>query len=244
MGPQESLELSNVTSLEESYKTMPTKESKQQLQNRTKKMVGILHKAYPDPKIALNFSNPLQLLIATILSAQCTDVRVNMVTPALFKKYRTTRDFAEAKQEELEQDIRSTGFYRNKAKSIITCCKMLVEKHKGAVPKSMEELVELGGVGRKTANCVLGGAYGINSGVVVDTHVRRVSQRLGLSLNDDPEKIEADLMKFVPQDEWFVFGNMLVWHGRKICDARKPDCLNCPLQKLCPSAEEFLKSKR
>lgn len=223
---------------------MSAKESKQQLQNRSKKIVAILHKSYPDPKIALNFSSALQLLIATILSAQCTDARVNMVTPALFKKYRTAGDFAEAKAEELEQDIRSTGFYRNKAKSIITCCKALVEKHSGNVPKTMEELVELGGVGRKTANCVLGGAYGINSGVVVDTHVRRVSQRLRLSLNDDPEKIEEDLMQLVPQNVWFAFGNMLVWHGRKVCDARKPDCLNCPLRKLCPSAEEFLKSKR
>ncbi len=223
---------------------MLTKESKQQLQSRCKKIVTILHKSYPDPKVALDFSSPLQLLIATILSAQCTDVRVNKVTPALFKNYRTARDFADAKQEELEQDIRSTGFYHNKAKSIITCCKALVEQHKGMVPKTMEELVQLGGVGRKTANCVLGGAYGINSGVVVDTHVRRVSQRLRLSLNDNPEKIEADLMMLVPQDDWYAFGNMLVWHGRKICDARKPDCLNCPLRKLCPSAEEFLKSKR
>ena len=223
---------------------MPIKETKKQLESRAKKIAAILHKSYPDPKIALNFSNPLQLLVATILSAQCTDARVNMVTPALFKKYPTARDFAEATQEELEQDIRSTGFYRNKTKSIITCCKALVEKHNGKVPKSMEELVELGGVGRKTANCVLGGAFGINSGVVVDTHVRRVSQRLRLSLNDDPEKIEADLMKLVPQDDWFAFGNTLVWHGRKVCDARKPDCSNCPVQKLCPSAEVFLKSKR
>jgi len=223
---------------------MPAKESKQQLQNRSKKIAAILQKSYPDPKIALVFSNPLHLLIATILSAQCTDARVNMVTPGLFKKYRTARDFAEAKPEELEQDIRSTGFYRNKTKSIMTCCRTLIEKHNGKVPKTMEELVELGGVGRKTANCVLGGAYGINSGIVVDTHVRRVSQRLHLSLNDDPEKIEADLMLLVPQDDWFAFGNMLVWHGRKTCDARKPDCLNCPLRKLCPSAEEFLKPKR
>jgi len=223
---------------------MSAKETKQRLQSRSKKIAVIRQKSYPDPKIALNFSNPLQLLVATILSAQCTDARVNLVTPALFKKYPAARNFAEAKAEELEQDIRSTGFYRNKTKSIITCCKALVEKHNSKVPKTMEELVELGGVGRKTANCVLGGAYGINSGVVVDTHVRRVSQRLQLSLNDDPEKIEADLMQLVPQNDWFAFGNRLVWHGRKICDARKPDCLNCPLQKLCPSAEEFLKSKR
>lgn len=223
---------------------MTKKEPAQQLLSRSKKIVAILHKTYPKPKTALGFSNPLQLLIATILSAQCTDVRVNLVTPALFKKYRTAEDFANAKQEELEQDIRSTGFFRNKAKSIITCCKTIMAKHGGKVPKTMEELVELGGVGRKTANCVLGGAYGISSGVVVDTHVRRVSQRLGLTPNDDPEKIEIDLMQLVPQVDWYAFGNMLIWHGRKICDARKPDCLNCPLQKLCPSAENFLKSKR
>ncbi len=223
---------------------MTPKETKQGLVNRSKKIAAILHKTYPDPKVALDFSNPLQLLIATILSAQCTDVRVNKVTPDLFRKYKSAKDFAGAKQEELEQDIRSTGFYRNKAKSIIACCRAIVERHGGKVPKTMDELVELGGVGRKTANCVLGGAYGINSGVVVDTHVRRVSQRLGLTGNDDPEKIEIDLMQLYPQSEWYALGNMLIWHGRKICDARKPNCLECPLQKLCPSAEEFLKSKR
>ncbi|MCX6135750.1 MAG: endonuclease III [Ignavibacteriales bacterium] len=222
---------------------MDAKESNQKLKSRAQKLAVILHKTYPDPKIALDFSTPLQLIVATILSAQCTDVRVNMVTPSLFKKYRAAKDFANAKQEELEQEIRSTGFFRNKAKSIIACCRTLVEKHDGKVPKTMEELVELGGVGRKTANCVLGGAFGINAGVVVDTHVRRVSQRLGLSSFDDPERIETDLMQLIPQDEWFVFGNMLVWHGRKICDARKPDCLNCPLRKLCPSADEFLNSR-
>jgi endonuclease-3 len=223
---------------------MAKKESAPQLLSRSKKIVAILRKTYPDPKTALSFSNPLQLLIATILSAQCTDVRVNVVTAVLFKKYRTVEDFADAKQEELEQDVRSTGFFRNKAKSIIACCKTITTKHGGKVPKTMEELVELGGVGRKTANCVLGGAYGISSGVVVDTHVRRVSQRLGLTANDDPEKIEIDLMRLLPQDDWYAFGNMLIWHGRKICDARKPDCLNCPLRKDCPSAEDILKSKK
>ena len=219
---------------------MPRKETREALQARTRKISVALHKQHPDPKVALEFSNPLQLLIATILSAQCTDVRVNMVTPALFKKYRTAEDFAKANQAELEQDIRSTGFYRNKAKSIMSCCKSLVERHGGKVPKSMEELVELGGVGRKTANCVLGGAYGINSGVVVDTHVRRVSQRLGLASTDDPEKIELELMELVPEKEWYLFGNMLVSHGRKVCNARKPDCLNCTLQKLCPSSEQLM----
>ena len=223
---------------------MAKKETGEQLKARAKKVIAILRKEYPHPKIALEFSDPLQLLIATILSAQCTDDRVNKVTPALFKKYRTARDFANANQEELEQDIRSTGFFRNKAKSIIACCKAIAEKHDGKVPKTMEELIQLGGVGRKTANCVLGGANGINSGVVVDTHVRRVSQRLALTLNDDPEKIEVDLMKLVPQPEWFALGNVLIWHGRKVCDARKPDCLNCALHKLCPSAEGFMKSQR
>lgn len=223
---------------------MQGKEAKPRLSSRAKKILSLLHKKYPDSKVALDFSNPLQLLIATILSAQCTDVRVNMVTAGLFKKYRSASDFANANQAELEQDIRSTGFYRNKAKSIISCCKSLVERHGGKVPKTMEELVQLGGVGRKTANCVLGGAYGINAGVVVDTHVRRVSQRLGLATTDDPEKIELELMGLLPQDDWYLFGNLLVWHGRKTCDARKPDCLNCPIQEQCPSAEEFMKLKK
>jgi endonuclease III len=215
---------------------MPSKESRQQLLNRAKKVLAILKKTHPDSKTALDFSTPLQLLVATILSAQCTDVRVNKVTPGLFKKYRSAKDFAGANQEELEQDIRSTGFYRNKARSIISCCTSIVEKHGGKVPKTMEELVELGGVGRKTANCVLGGAYGINSGVVVDTHVRRVSQRLGLTTFDDPEKIEEDLMQLLPQRDWYDFSNMIIWHGREMCDARKPDCPQCPLLKLCPAA--------
>jgi endonuclease-3 len=223
---------------------MALKETKVQQSSRAKKIFTLLHKTYPDPKVALDFANPLQLLIATILSAQCTDIRVNMVTPDLFKKYRSAQDFANANQAELEQEIRSTGFYRNKAKSIISCSKSLMEKHSGKVPKTMDELVQLGGVGRKTANCVLGGAYGINSGVVVDTHVRRVSQRLGFATTDDPEKIELELMTLLPKKDWFLIGNLLIWHGRKICDARKPDCLNCPIQRLCPSAEEFLKLKK
>ena len=223
---------------------MAKKESPQQLRSRAKKIIALLHKEYPNPKIALDFSTPLQLLIATILSAQCTDARVNKVTPGLFRKYPTAGDFANANQAELEQDIRSTGFYRNKAKSIIACCKALVEKHDGTVPRTMEELVQLGGVGRKTANCVLGAAYGINSGVVVDTHVRRVAFRLGLTRSDDPEKIEVDLMGLAPQTEWHDLGNMLIWHGRKVCDARKPNCPECTLMKLCPLAEQFLKMRR
>lgn len=214
------------------------------MRSRAKNILGLLNKKYPDPKVALEFSSPLQLLVATILSAQCTDVRVNMVTPALFLKYRSATDFANANQAELEQDIRSTGFYRNKAKSIISCCKSLVERHGGKVPETMDELVELGGVGRKTANCVLGGAYGINSGVVVDTHVSRVSQRLGLASTDNPEKIELELMDLVAQDDWFLLSNLLIWHGRRTCDARKPDCLNCPIRKFCPSAHEYVKGKK
>jgi endonuclease III len=207
---------------------------------RAKKILALLHKRYPDPKVALIFRTPLELLVATILSAQCTDVRVNKVTPGLFKKYRNASDFANAKQEELEQDIRSTGFYHNKAKSVIACCKSLVEKHGGKVPRSMEELVQLGGVGRKTANCVLGGAFGISAGVVVDTHVRRVAQRLALATTDNPEKIELELMDLIPQPDWYLFANLLVWHGRQTCDARKPDCSHCTIRKLCPSAQSFL----
>ncbi len=210
---------------------------------RIGKILAQLKKDYPDSSIALDYSNPLQLLVATILSAQCTDVRVNKVTPALFKKYKSAHDFAKASQTELEQDIRSTGFFRNKAKSIITSCQALVEKHNGQVPRSMEELLELGGVGRKTANCVLGGAYSINSGVVVDTHVRRVSQRLGLTKEEDPEKIEEDLMKLVPQDEWYRFSTTIILFGRNVCDARKPDCANCSLFELCPSGEELLRTR-
>ena len=223
---------------------MPGEQTKAQLRSRAKRIMTLLHKNYPDPKVALDFSTPLQLLVATILSAQCTDVRVNMVTPGLFKKFRNASDFANASRSELEQEIRSTGFYRNKAMNIISCCKSLVEKQGGKVPKTMDELVQLSGVGRKTANCLLGGAYGINSGVVVDTHVRRVSQRLGLAKAENPEKIELELMELLPQKDWFLFGNLLIWHGRKTCDARKPDCLNCPIQKLCPSAEEYMKLKK
>lgn len=218
------------------------KEKNSDAPRRIGKILAQLKKDYPDSSIALEYTNPLQLLVATILSAQCTDARVNMVTPALFKKYKSARDFAAANQSELEQEIRSTGFFRNKAKSIITCCQALVEKHNGQVPKTMEELTELGGVGRKTANCVLGEAYGINSGVIVDTHVRRVSQRLGLTKEDDPEKIERDLMKLLPQDEWYRFSSTIILLGRNTCDARKPDCAGCSLFALCPSGEELMKA--
>lgn len=216
------------------------KETTELLLSRTKKIVTLLHKEYSNPKIALNFSNPLELLIAVILSAQCTDVRVNIVTRDLFRKYKTANNYATANLKELEQDIRSTGFYKNKAKNIIACCRTLIEKYAGKVPSTMEELVELAGVGRKTANCVLGGAFSINSGVVVDTHVKRLSNRLGLTKEQDPVKIEADLIKLLPQKEWFNFGNLLIWHGRNVCDARKPKCSECVLNEHCPSAGEFI----
>ncbi|MFH0989770.1 MAG: endonuclease III [bacterium] len=207
---------------------------------RVKKMITALRKEYPDCRVELNFSNPLELLVAVMLSAQCTDVRVNIVTAELFKKYKTAKDYAAANPAILEQDIRSTGFYKNKAKNIIACCKALVDHHNSRVPNSMEQLIELAGVGRKTANCVLGGAFGINSGVVVDTHVNRLSQRIGLSQHDDPEKIEQDLMALIPEKEWYDFGNLLIWHGRRVCGARKPLCSQCAVIKLCPSAKVFL----
>lgn len=220
------------------------KETPEGRRKRVRKVIRRLRKVLPSPKIALEYVDPLQLLVATILSAQCTDERVNQVTPTLFKKYRTAKDYAEANMAEFEQEIRSTGFFRAKAKSIINCCKQLLEKHGGEVPQSMEELVQLPGVGRKTANCVLGGAFGIPSGVVVDTHVRRLAQRIGLSKEDDPEKIELDLMQVVPKKDWIEFGNMLIWHGRRTCQARKPNCPECVINDLCPSAEMFMKAMR
>ena len=201
---------------------------------RTKKIIAGLQKAYPDAHCELNFSNPLELLIATILSAQCTDKRVNLVTAELFKKYRSAADFANAELAELEQAIRTTGFFRNKAKNIKACCAAIVEKHGGAVPRTMEELTRLGGVGRKTANVVLGNAFGINVGVVVDTHIARLSQRLGLTKHSDPEKIEQDLIPLVPREQWTLFSHWLIWHGRRRCSARKPDCAACEIAGLCP----------
>jgi endonuclease III len=201
---------------------------------RTKKILSRLAATYPDAHCELNFSSPLQLLIATILSAQCTDKRVNLVTAELFQKYRSAADFANADLAALEQDIKSTGFYRNKAKNIKACCTALVEKHGGEVPPTMEELFQLGGVGRKTANVVLGNAFNINVGVVVDTHVTRLSNRLGLTSQTDPVKIEQELIRLVPQPQWTQFSHWLIWHGRRRCDARKPDCANCEILKLCP----------
>ena len=201
---------------------------------RVKKIIAGLRKAYPDAHCELNYSNPLELLIATILSAQCTDKRVNLVTAELFGKYRSANDYATADLSELEQEIRSTGFYRNKARSIKSCCQALVEKHGGKVPKTMEQLIELGGVGRKTANVVLGNAFGVSAGIVVDTHVARLSQRLGLTSETDPARIEQVLMKLVPQEQWTLFSHWLIWHGRRRCAARRPDCDNCEIKKLCP----------
>jgi endonuclease-3 len=201
---------------------------------RASAILAALPKIYPDAHCELNHRNPLELLIATILSAQCTDKRVNLVTAELFKKYRSAADFAVAPLADLEEAVKTTGFFRNKAKNIQACCRQLVEQHGGEVPRSMDELTALAGAGRKTANVVLGNAFGINVGVVVDTHVARLSQRLGLTRETTPEKIEADLMKLVPQAQWTLFSHWLIWHGRRRCDARKPDCTACELQTLCP----------
>jgi endonuclease-3 len=201
-------------------------------QKRVKEIIRILSKEIPDSTIALKFSNPLELLIATILSAQCTDVKVNQVTVDLFKKHRSARDYAESSLAKLEEEIRPTGFYRNKAKSIQKCCQELGKRFGGEVPKTLEDLVTLPGVGRKTANVILGNAFGI-PGIAVDTHVHRVSQRIGLTKNDDPVKIEFDLMEIVPKEEWTHFSSLLIWHGRKTCVARKPLCGICPIRKWC-----------
>jgi endonuclease-3 len=206
---------------------------------RTLKVIELLEKDHPDAKIALHYTNPLELLVATILSAQCTDERVNMVTKTLFKKYPKARDYATADLKELEQDIRSTGFYRNKAKNTKKCCQMLVEKHSSQVPKTMEELLELPGVARKTANIVLSNAYGVVEGVAVDTHVRRLAQRLGLTESEDPAKIETDLMDVVPRDKWMRITDLLIFHGRRVCVAKKPKCEVCVLNRICPSAFTF-----
>jgi endonuclease-3 len=191
---------------------------------------------YPDARTELDWSNPLELLVATILSAQTTDVQVNRVTESLFAKYRTAEDYADSNPEELEEDIRPTGFYRNKARSLRGMANALVEKHAGEVPRTMSELVALPGVGRKTANVVLGNAFGTNEGIVVDTHVRRVSGRLGLTESSDPVNIEQELMEVVPEQDRTIFSHLLILHGRRTCKARKPDCPNCILNDICPSA--------
>jgi len=201
---------------------------------RLKKVIVALDRAYPEAHCELDHQSPLELLIATILSAQCTDKRVNIVTAELFRKYRSAADYANAPLAELEQAIKTTGFFRNKAKNIKAACQTIVEKHGGQVPRTMEELLQLGGVGRKTANVVLGNAFGINVGVVVDTHVARLSYRLGLTKQRTPEKIEKDLMALVPQPQWTLFSHWLIWHGRRRCFARRPDCDHCEVLKWCP----------
>jgi endonuclease III len=202
-----------------------------QEKQRTKKIIARLRKTYPEAHCSLNYSSPLELLVATILSAQCTDERVNIVTADLFRKYRRAEDFINVEQTEMEQDIRSTGFYRNKAKAIQGACRLIVERHGGGVPASLDELLELPGVARKTANVVLGNAFGLSSGVVVDTHVGRLSQRLGLTMYEQPEKIEL-----VPRKDWIDFSHLLIYHGRAVCKARKPECASCVLEDLCPSS--------
>ena len=212
------------------------KVDKEQARQRIKKIWPLLKKAYPDAKIALKFVNPLELLISTILSAQCTDVRVNMVTKDLFKKYRKATDWADADLREIEEGIRSTGFFRNKARSIQGACRILARQHGGEVPSSMEALLELPGVARKTANVVLGTAFGLASGVVVDTHVKRLAGRLGWSGQSDPNKIEKELMARIPKDRWILISHQLILHGRAICKSRRPRCAACVLVDLCPSA--------
>ncbi len=208
-------------------------------QQRAKKVIDILEQQYPNAKTALNYSNPLEMLVATILSAQTTDQRVNIVTQTLFKKYRTAEDYANADIKELEQDIHSTGFYHNKARNLKKCCQLLVEKFNSKVPSTMEELLELPGVARKTANIVLYNAYGKIAGIAVDTHVRRLSQRLGLTQQKDPEKIEQDLMQITPKEKWMELTDLLIFHGRQVCIAKKPKCESCVLNKICPSAFTF-----
>ncbi|HEX4668218.1 MAG TPA: endonuclease III [Chthoniobacterales bacterium] len=209
---------------------------------RARALVNALPRVYPDAHCELDFKTPLQLLIATILSAQCTDKRVNMVTPALFKKYRSAADYAAAPAAELEKAIQSTGFFRNKTKSIRAATAAIVQEHGGKVPETMAELHALPGIGRKTANVVLGNAFQKDEGIVVDTHVVRLSQRLGLTTSDDPIRIEQDLMKLIPRPHWTNWSHWLIWHGRRRCFARKPDCRHCEILELCPSGKKFIRS--
>ncbi len=208
-------------------------ESIRKKRERALSIIEIFRKVYGDADCTLDYKDPLQLLIATQLAAQCTDARVNMVTPALFKRYKTAEDFADAKEDELSAIIRSTGFYRNKTKNIIACCKKLIEDFDGEVPKTMDELLSLPGVGRKTANLVLGDVFGV-PGIVVDTHAGRLSRRMGFTTNKDPYKVEKDLLEIIPPSEQSLFCHQLVFHGREYCDARKPKCQDCPIKELCP----------
>lgn len=217
---------------------MPKKKRETQTEryDRAQKIIRALSKEYPEPKCALNHANPFELLVATILSAQCTDERVNIVTADLFRKYHAPQDYLNVPQIELERDIHSTGFYKNKAKNIQGACQVLVEKHGSEIPRTMDELHALPGVGRKTANVVLGNAYGIASGVVVDTHVTRLSQRLELTEQKTAEKIEEELIELVPKKHWINFSHWLILHGRAVCNARKPLCDKCKIEPLCPSS--------
>lgn len=209
---------------------------------RVAQLLKVFPRVYPGARCELDFKNPLQLLIATILSAQCTDKRVNLVTPALFAKYKTAADYARAPQAELERAIQSTGFFRNKTKSIRAATKAIAEEHGGKVPNTMAQLRELPGVGRKTANVVLGNAFGVDEGIVVDTHVIRLSERLRLTKHSDPEKIERDLMKLVRREHWTIWSHWLIWHGRRRCFARRPDCHHCEIFGLCPSGKIFIRT--
>lgn len=210
---------------------------------RAARIIQGLEKTYPQAHCELNYSNPLELLVATVLSAQCTDKQVNIVTEQLFKKYRTSRDYAEARLSDLEIEIKRIGLFRNKAKNIQAACRALLEKHSGEVPRTMDALIELPGVGRKTANVVLGNAFEINEGIVVDTHVIRLSRRLALSGEKTPERIEADLQHLVPQQGWALFSHLLIWHGRRRCYARMPDCPNCEIKGDCPTGQKVLNPK-
>jgi endonuclease-3 len=207
---------------------------------RVRAILARLDEAYPAVTCALEHQNPFQLLIATILSAQCTDVRVNLVTRSLFQKYRKPEDFAYADPRDLEAEIRPTGFFRSKTKSIQGASKKIVEEFSGEVPRTMEQLLTLPGVARKTANVVLGTAFGISSGIVVDTHVQRLAGRLDLTRNTDPKKIEHDLMRIIPQDKWIIFAHQLIWHGRRVCQARKPRCMECNLERICYSEDKII----
>src|SRR5215467_10013402 len=219
---------------------MAKRESTDELKKRVRDVIRRLKRAYPDARTALNHTNAFELLVATILSAQSTDVRVNIVTADLFRKYRKPEDYLKVPARELEQDIHSTGFFRNKTKSLQGTAKVLIEKYGGQVPHTMDELLELPGVARKTANVVLGNAFGIKAGVVVDTHVTRLSHRLGLTQQKTAEKIEQDLIQIVPRKDWVVFPHLFIYHGRKVCRARNPVCAECEVEKLCPSS--FLKT--
>ena len=218
------------------------RESLQTKTERVQEIIAALQRAYPDAHCELNHRTPFELLLATILSAQCTDKQVNIVTAELFQKYKSAADFANADLAQIEQDIRRIGLYRNKAKNIQACARRLIERHGGEVPRTMEELFELNGVGRKTANVVLGNAFGIHHGVVVDTHVARLSERLGLTTETNPEKIERALQTLVPKKLWTLFSHWLIWHGRRRCSARHPDCLHCEIRKLCPTGSKILKA--